>query len=111
MSYDFSSRIIANPGASFFYNTEVIAGTDAQFGGLNDPHPTATSRFIEEQALAHTSNTNLGNTLAKINVQYVLVAHGYDYNKYSWVKQQRDLKLLSNRPGLEVFLNEAYHHG
>jgi hypothetical protein len=111
MSYDFSPRIIANPAANFFYNAKIISGTDAEFGGLNDPHPTPISRFIEGQVLARTNETNLGTSLAKLNVQYVLVAHGYDYSAYGWVGHQSDLKLLSSRPGLEVFINEAYHHG
>jgi hypothetical protein len=111
MSYDFTTRIIANPAPAFFYNSKVIAGTDAEFGGLNDPHPTAISQFIEERVLAHTNSKNLGSALAKINVEYVLLARGYDYDKYGWLQHQTDLKLISNRPGLEVFLNEAYHHG
>jgi hypothetical protein len=111
MSYDFSPRIIGNPAPGFFTNAKIISGTNAQFGGVNDPHPTTTSHFIEGQVLAHTSQDDLGKSLAKINVQYVLVAHGYDYNNYGWVQHQTDVKLLSNQPGLEVFVNEAYHRG
>jgi hypothetical protein len=107
MSYDFSPRIIANPSPAFF-SANVIAGTNAQFGGVNDPDPTPTSRFIENQVLAHTNQTDLAVQLTKLRVQYVLLANGYDANQYGWLNRQTGLKQISDRPGLAVYKNEAY---
>jgi hypothetical protein len=109
MSYDFTPRIIANPAPDFFYTAQVISGTNAQFGGLNDPTPTLTSTFIENQVLAHTNLTTLGIQLAKLHIQYVLLANGYDVSSYGWLNQQTDLKLVSRQPGLAVYQNRAYH--
>ncbi len=107
MSYDFTPRIIANPAPAFF-DGSVIAGTNAQFGGIDDPTPTPTSRFVESQVLGRSDRTDLGHTLARIHVQYVLLAHGYDYSQYGFLSRQRDLKLVSHASGLDVYRNEAY---
>jgi NADH:ubiquinone oxidoreductase subunit 6 (subunit J) len=109
MSYDFTPRIIANPAPDFFYNAPVISGTNAQFGGLNDPDPTPTSLFIENQVLSSTNQTDLGKKLAVLHIHYVLLANGYDVNKYGWLNHQKDLKLISREPGLAVYKNEAYN--
>ncbi len=108
MSFDFSPRIIANPAPDFF-TAPVIAGTNAQFGGSNDPSPTPTSTFITKQVLAQTRRTDLGAKLASRHVQYVLLAGGYDYQAYGWLGRQSDLKLVSRQPGLNVYKNQAYH--
>jgi hypothetical protein len=108
MSYDFAPRIIANP-APHFFTAQVIAGTNAQFGGANDPDPTPAGLFIENTILAHTHQTNLGAQLNKLQVHYVLLANGYDVDQYRWLARQTDLKLIFNQPGLSVFQNEAYH--
>lgn len=109
MSYDFTPRIIANPAPNFFA-APVIAGTNSEFGGITDPTPTATSRFIEQQMLAQTDRTDLGKTLAKLNVQYVLLAQGYDYTQYDFLNQQKDLKLVSRQSGLDIYQNQDYRH-
>lgn len=112
MSYGFSPRVIANPAPGFFYNASIVSGTDADFGGVLDPNPTPTSLFIENRVLSHTDQDNLGAVLAtRLHVQYVLLANGYGYTTYTWLTRQHDLKLISNKPGLEVFVNEAFHHG
>jgi hypothetical protein len=108
MSYDFTPRIIANPAPDFF-NASVISGTNAEFGGINDPTSTPTSTFIEQQILAHTNETNLGAKLAGWHVQYVLLARGYDYRQYGWLSRQTDLQLVSQQSGLTVYRNKAYH--
>jgi hypothetical protein len=108
MSYDFTPRIIANPAPDFFYSAQVISGTNAQFGGLNDPDPTPTSLYIENQVLTNTNQTELGKKLATLHIHYVLLANGYDVNKYGWLNHQKDLKLISRKPGLAVYKNEAY---
>jgi hypothetical protein len=110
MSYDFSPRIIANPAPQFFYQASVIAGTDAQFGSVYQSTATPTALFVENQILKKAYQTNLGISLAKIHVQYVLLADGYDYAQYGFLRQQTDLKIMSNKPGLTVFRNEAYRH-
>jgi hypothetical protein len=107
MSYNFTPRIIANPAPDFF-SASVISGTNAQFGGLDDPTPTPTSEFIESDILAHTTQINLGVKMAKLHIQYILLADGYDVNQYGWLAHQSDLKLVSSQPGLIVYRNEAY---
>jgi hypothetical protein len=107
MSYNFSSRIIANPAPDFF-SANVISGTNAQFGGLDDPTPTPTSKYIENNILAHTNQINLGAKMAKLHIQYILLADGYDFDQYGWLAHQSDLKLVSSQPGLIVYRNEAY---
>jgi hypothetical protein len=106
-SYNFSPRIIANPAPAFFDAT-VISGTDAQFGAVYQSTVTPTSAFIENQILAKAYETNLGTKLASIHVEYVLLAQGYDYKQYGFLNDQTDLKLISSRPGLYVYLNEVY---
>jgi hypothetical protein len=108
MSYDFSPRIIANPAPQFFYQAPVIAGTDAQFGTVYQSTATPTALFIENQILKKAYQTDLGLSLAKIHVQYVLLANGYDYSQYGFLNHQTDLRVLSSKPGLTVYLNEAY---
>jgi hypothetical protein len=108
MSYDFSPRIIANPAPQFFYQASVIAGTDAQFGNVYQSTATPTTLFVENQILKKAYQTNLGISLSKIHVQYVLLAAGYDYAQYGFLQRQADLKVLSDRPGLTVYRNEAY---
>jgi hypothetical protein len=108
-SYNFSPYIIANPASDFFYSGKVIYGTNAQFGGVDDPNPTPTSLYIENEILAHTNQENLGHKLANKNIEYILLARGYNYKQYSWLNKQSDLQKLSRRQGLIIYKNGAYH--
>ena len=107
MSYDFSPRIIASPAPRFF-NTQVIAGDNAEFGDIYRDTISPTSDYIEQQILARSSETDLAQKLASIQVKYVLLAQGYDSILYGFLDRQGDLRLISNQPGLRVYLNQAY---
>lgn len=108
MSYDFAPRIIANPAANFFYTSNVVSGTDAEFGEVFQAYPDPTSNFIVNQILDKPNDNNLGTKLNQIHVQYILLATGYDVHSYRWLYSLPGLKVMSEQPGLTVFKNIHY---
>ena len=108
MSYDFTPRVIANPSDRFF-ERKTIYSNNAEFSGIKSPHKTSDQKFIEERILAQKEATYLGQLLAEIDVEYVLLSKGFNHEQYGFLDSQTDLKLTSSQNGLKVYKNEAYN--
>lgn len=108
MSYDFTPRVIANPAPRFFTNAEVVSSSNAELGGIKAGQSNPDGDYVEKNVLTRTSSTNLGEQLAQIQVEYILLSGGYDAEQYGYLEKQQDLELVSPEPGLSVYKNRAY---
>jgi len=108
LSFDFSGRIIANPGPSFF-DKPMIISDNPEFGGAAAAGSTSATRSLDAILPAVGSGDALGTRLAPLNIKYVLLARDGDgAAAYGYLSRQADLKLVAKTATLELYRNEAW---
>jgi hypothetical protein len=111
MRYQFAGRVIANPGDSFF-DKPTLVSDDPEFGNAAPEAPDAQKQLLTTRILptAHTSTT-LGRQLAPLHVKYVLLVNDFDYQKYHYLDNQTDLKLVAQTGTLKLYRNVDFKKG
>ncbi|HEX3082589.1 MAG TPA: hypothetical protein VHQ86_05030 [Candidatus Saccharimonadia bacterium] len=108
MTFQFSGRLMANP-ASRFFSRSVIQGDNAEIGLIERQDYNAQSAEVEDQILTPgAAGYDIGPALAKLGVEYVVLAKAADYADYSWISRQPGLTLESDTQTLEVYRNLKY---
>jgi hypothetical protein len=107
MSYDFAGRIIASPGQAFF-DKPVIASDDPEIKGAIATTATSQTRAVGSILQHKSQNHQLGASLDRYTVKYILVAKDLDYRKYDYLDRQSDLRLIRETPTLKLYSNEAW---
>jgi len=102
MPYSFTSHAIANPAPKFFANTVIIASNDPEIGAATGYEQTAVQRQLDT-AFKEGSSDAVRAAIAQYNVQYIIVAKEYDFNRYKSLLGAPQYKLVQNYKTIEVF--------
>jgi hypothetical protein len=103
MSFDFTDdRIIVNP-ASKFFDKLIISSDNPEFGSIALATNDQTTHQVDRLLKAPTSR--LASQLASYRIKYILVAHGYEYEQYEYLRHQPNLELISENPSLLLYRN------
>lgn len=105
---DFVGRVVANPAAKYF-DKPVTISDDVGFTGAAPDRPTAISRQIG-QALktAPLSTHALGDSLAKLNIKYVILLKETDFQDYDYLDRQTNMVNLSNYEDISLYRNLSF---
>lgn len=103
MRFDFAGRIIANPMDKFFA-PELVISNDPEFDGAKAYASTDTQTKLDSAILGEAPNrTDLGKRLADLDIEYVLLAKEFDYEKYDYLDKQTDLELVKEDASLKLY--------
>ena len=97
-------RAVASPVESFFERDVLIDGR-LRLGGLESQTADPRTRYLRFIADHGSRTTRLGNLVAPLGVQYVLLVKTGSWERYSWLDDQTDLRLVRSWPDLELFEN------
>lgn len=115
LPFEFTAgRTVVNPAPGFFTNSEIISGDNSEVGGTFGRPFIATesarplSRQIEQLLAAAPAHQDMGRRLAAENIRFIMLAtEAVDTTQYDYLNQQRDLRLVFERPDLVVWENTA----
>ena len=103
--FDFSGRLIANP-APHFFDRPTIAGDNPEIGLIKRQSPNPVSELIEAQILGASSDrTKVGERLAGLGVEYIVLAKTADYSNYDWLDTTPGLTLVRDSATLRIYRN------
>ena len=105
-----SGKDIANPAHNFF-SAPVIAGDNAEVGGIYSQSGKPVSKYVEFLfglgPYKKKNITNLGELLVPLDVKYIVLTKEVDWGHYSrFLKRQKDLKLVYENRLFLVFENK-----
>jgi hypothetical protein len=110
MSFDFAGRrIIATPAPRFF-DRPIIASNNPELGKIAPPKGEIATR-IGDIVLPGRKPQDLAVQLSPHNVRYVLLAKEYDYRRYGYLEEQKDMRLIRDTPSLRLYENAAWKGG
>ncbi|HZM63767.1 MAG TPA: hypothetical protein VFB59_01390 [Candidatus Saccharimonadales bacterium] len=104
LSFDFSGRIIANPAPAFF-DKEIIASTDPEFGGAVSSHADPRETTIKNILNEAKTQPNLAEHLAAQNIKYILLAKEVDYQQYDFIVTQPGIEQMLDNDRLTLYQN------
>jgi hypothetical protein len=108
MEYPFTKgRVVTNVAVTSF-SRNVISGDDVQAGGVETQSTSPRSAYLQRLYHDGPQVSAFGALIAPLGVKYVVLAKAVDWASYSWLKHQKDLKLVFDDSSLEVWRNEAY---
>lgn len=105
MRYGFAGRIIADPAPKFF-GRFIVASNDPEIhGAVSYASPTAADTTVATTILpaAQQGAKNIGQSLAKYDIRFVLLAKENDYKTYAYLDAQQDLKVVLDTPSLKLY--------
>jgi hypothetical protein len=103
MEYPFTNgRVVANVAPSSF-TRNVISGDNVESGGGATQSTSPRSAYLTQLFADGPSVANFGALVAPLGVKYVVLAKTVNFSSYSWLNDQRDLKLVLNSASLEVW--------
>ena len=109
MSYQFANnRVIANI-ASGVFSRAVITGDNVESGGVKTQSTSARSSYLEGLYARGSLINDFGTKVAPLGVQYVVFTKNADWESYSWLNKQSDLKLISDNAALMIWENTAFN--
>jgi hypothetical protein len=107
MYVDFVGRVIANPAPAFFGNDKVIAGDNAEIGLIKRQTSSPETRVIES-LLENPPAGNLGEKIASLNAEYILLSKNADWRNYLFLDNQGDLELIIETDSVKLYKNLSY---
>ncbi len=99
-----TDKRIANP-ARYFFNKEVISGTNIEIGGIYRQDSSPEQLYIDNLLSDRQNITNFGELVSILNVKYIILAKESDYIKYLFLFRQDDLELAKETENLYIFKN------
>ena len=108
MEYPFTNgRVITNVGPTSF-RRNVITGDNVEADNVETQSTSPRSAYLEELFQYGTKTKNFGALVVPLGVRYVVLSKAVDWASYSWLNDQKDLKIVLNDQSLEVWRNVAY---
>ncbi len=95
---------LGNPGQQFFQKP-VIAGDNIEIPGVYSQSTNPISKYIEFLLANQKNINNLGELLAPLNVKYIILISEADYESYSFLYNQKDMKIELQESGITLFKN------
>lgn len=109
MSFNFAGRVIANPAQRFF-DRPMLVSTDPELGHIKpDEQDKSIAQLLHRAQTGKT--TDIGSELAKRNIGYVVVAKEFDYQRYTYIDDQKHLTLVWDSPTIRLYRNAAFQEG
>ncbi len=108
LSFPFTGeRVIANPAPTSFRRS-VISGDNVQAGGIETASTSPRSAYLTSLFARGPDIYDFGSLIAPLGVEYVVVAKVVDWQNYSWIANQSDLKVVADSASLEVWINTSF---
>lgn len=101
------NRIIDNP-AQAFLGPKVISGDNIQVGGVQTISTSLRSTYIGRVISHLGQSSNVGELLAPLGVEYIVIFKAYATGNLEWVHTQRDLSTIYNSPSAIVLKNGSF---
>jgi len=98
-TFDFASRIIANPAEKYF-ETPVIISDDPEFKNVSPTIPNEEKRRITE---ALNRPDTLARTLRSQHIRYILLSKEKDKIDYSYLDKTNGLMLIKENSDLKLY--------
>lgn len=96
---------LGNPAQQFF-DKQVIAGDNIEMPGIYSQSTNPISKYVEFLLERKDQVDNLGELLAPLNVKYIILVHESDYGIYNFLYNQKDLRVIIEKPGITLFEND-----
>ncbi|WP_332898090.1 alpha-(1-_3)-arabinofuranosyltransferase domain-containing protein [Haladaptatus sp. CMSO5] len=109
MDFSWTGRRIANP-APLFFETPVVASENLEVGDVRSRATDPTHREVAA-ILEHPADEDVGERLAAVGVEYVILAHEVDYRRYDALTDHEDFSVAVASSGLTLYRNDAYVPG
>jgi len=108
MEYPFTNgRVVANVGPTSF-RRNVISGDNVEADDVETQSTSPRSAYLKRLFQNGRKTSNFGALVAPLGVRYVVLSKAVDWASYSWLNDQKDLKLVLDDRSLEVWRNVAY---
>jgi len=106
MIFDFAQNPgpIYNP-AQLFFDKEVIQGDNMEVYGVYSSSTNPISKRIEKILIKNRKSGDLGDKLSSLDIGYIILSKNADYKNYKFLYQQRDLKIIYDKPEIVIFKN------
>jgi hypothetical protein len=105
MYLDFAGRVTSNPAPAYF-GPKVISGTNVEIGLIDYQSSNKSSQDIET-ILQHKDPQALGEDLATMGIQYVVISKNADWKRYGYFDQS-GLEKVQDSPTLVVYRNKTF---
>lgn len=103
MHFDFAGRVIVNPADKFFDKPTVISN-ELEYMGAAPTFPNEEKSKLTKEILPQAAvQTNLGSRLKELGITHVLLAKTFDFESYTYLDAQTDLKLLKETDNLKLY--------
>ena len=109
MPFSFAeNKVIANPAPRFF-DKETIAGDNIEVGNIYTHSKRPISQLVENVVLKKTQGIeDLGERLAPFNIKYIILTKEADWQKYDFLNEQKDLKIVYDLAELKIYQNRSW---
>ena len=108
VAYPFTGgRVVANLGPTSF-RRPVISGDNVQVGRVETQSTSPRSAYLARLLAEGRHLRGFGALVAPLGVKYVVLAKAVDWETYSWLGHQKDLRLVHDSTSLEAWANLAY---
>jgi len=108
LSFSFlDNKLINNPAqcpTNCFFSKPIISSNDMELRGIASAK-NEMSKFVIKDLLNIESDSDLGTTMKDRGIKYIILAEEVDYEKYDFLKNQKDLKEVYYEGGLRLFRN------
>ncbi len=107
-SYPFSGgRVIANPAPAFF-SDPTLTSSNAEIPQLGNTSSDPREVWINRILSAGNRNKRVGQKLAPLGVRWIFLSRTTNWQQYSWLFNQPELKVYRNWHGAVLFQNTAW---
>jgi hypothetical protein len=108
MEYPFTNgRVIANVGPTSFQRN-VISGDNVEADDVETQSTSPRSAYLQDLFADGSHISDFGALVAPLGIEYVVLSKAVDWNAYSWLNNQKDIKVVLNDRSLKVWRNLAY---
>lgn len=104
-------KVVNNPATRFF-GDRVISGDNLEFGGIYTQSAREISQALENTIFLGRRNNKdrasvspIGESLKKLGIHYILLAHESDDENYEFVRQDKSLVPVFESPEITLYRN------
>ncbi len=108
LEYPFTQgRVVSNPSADFF-TRYVISGDNIQLPSIYSVSTSPQSAYLEFLIANGSSIDRFGSLISSLGIKFILLEKTADFQSYSWLNGQLDLRRIIDSKSVEVFRNLDY---
>lgn len=107
LGFGFVGRTTVNAAASFF-SRPTIVGDNVELPQLRTASRVPRSQHLESLFRRGGAQCDFGAEVAPLGVEYVVLAKTADWETFTWLDRQGDLRKVSDDRELQIFRNLRY---